>query len=355
MTGGVTTRQQAMEGAIHPVILHYDPWSIINWRVETTGSRQRVTLVVLAEQYVEIDDGFEEELRPQCRELRWTPEGPTVQIWRKVDNGSWSIVEGPTILTGSDGRPLEQLPFIFLGAERNGPEIDASPILDIADLNLSHYNTSADYEDSSYLIGQPMYLFTGLTEHWVNEVLGGTIEVGSAAGLPLPVNADGKILQPDPNTMAKDSMEHKEAQMRALGAKLIEPEAVQQTATEVMVDEASESSILSTSAINVSNGITQALRFAALFAGETNVSDEALAYELSTDFSASRMSAQDRAQLIAEWQGGAMTFMEMRWNLRRAGLVYIEDEMAREEIASELPPLDAPAEPNPAEPNNAPE
>ena len=47
-----------------------------------------------------------------------------------------------------------------------------------------------------------------------------------------------------------------------------------------------------------------------------------LKYQLNTDFAIATMNAQDRAQLIAEWQGGAITDEEMRKQLERAGVAY---------------------------------
>ena len=121
--------------------------------------------------------------------------------------------------------------------------------------------------------------------------------------------------------------------MKALGAKLIEPKKVQSTATEAAIAETSEASVLSSLAKNVSQAYQKALAFAGNFLGEYD--PEKFIYELNTDFSIAKMNAQERQQLIAEWQSELITWNEAREGLRKAGVAYEKDEDARKLIDSE--------------------
>lgn len=120
--------------------------------------------------------------------------------------------------------------------------------------------------------------------------------------------------------------------MVALGAKLVEQVAVQRTATEARQEEASEVSVLATCAKNVASAYRTALTWCGVFLG----TDQEPEFDLNTDFEIGRMSAQDRAQLIAEWQAGAIAFEEMRFNLRRANVAYLDDEAAKDAIEEEM-------------------
>jgi hypothetical protein len=155
--------------------------------------------------------------------------------------------------------------------------------------------------------------------------------------LPLPAGGSAELLQADPNTMPKEAMGHKEEQMKALGAKLIEPGPVKGTATEALIEEASESSVLSSATKNVSLGYQKALYFASRFIGE--VDPAKIVFELNSDFAANHMNAQERAQLLAEWQSGGITWGEFRFGLKKAGVAYEEDEKARDMIEQETPGL----------------
>ena len=352
-----TTRADLLAGNVRPTITIYEPWNIVNWRHRQIGSKTLLSLVVILEQYLKEDDGFEPTYEDQYRVLRLNEAGQyEVAIYQKRDDG-WEEIS-LVVVRDAKGKPLDMLPFTFIGAENNEPEPDQPPLLDMSTLNVAHYNNSADYEDSLYTTGQPTYVFSGLTEHWVKNVLNGSVSVGSASGVMLPPGATAQILQPNPNTMAKEGMEHKERQMKALGAKLVEDKAVQRTATEAGMEEASETSILTSSANNVSAAYTFALGWALTFVGEAQ--NDSLDYALNTDLQVSRMSSQDRAQLVAEWQAGGMDWEEYRWNMRRGGLVFKDDDVVKEEVAAEAAaaainkgddPADSGSAPNNQDPN----
>ncbi|MBL1368232.1 DUF4055 domain-containing protein, partial [Acinetobacter baumannii] len=108
---------------------------------------------------------------------------------------------------------MDEIPFMFVGSHNNDPEIDNPPMYDLAELNIAHYRNSADYEEAVYMMGQPTYWFSGLTKEWIKEVLGGKIQLGSVGGVLLPANSSAGLLQPTPNTMAKEAMDQKENQM----------------------------------------------------------------------------------------------------------------------------------------------
>lgn len=330
----VTTRQDLIDGNVRPTVVVYEPWNIINWRLRKVGSKSLACLVVLVESYLKSDDGFEPIFDTQYRVLRLDKDDEyTVEIYRKID-GRWES-NGEIKPLDHAEKPFTEIPFVILGAESNSWEVCQPPLADMAELNIAHYNNSADNEDSIHYVGSPMFWFGGLTEQWVKTQLKGEVRIGSSVAVLLPSNGSAGIIQAEPNTMAKDGMEHKERQMVALGAKLVEQKTVQRTATEAGQEEASETCVLTSCADNVSTGYTNGLRFAAQFIGETNVSDEALAYELNTDLAVFRMTAQDRAQLVAEWQAGGMDWEEYRWNMRRAGLVFKDDKVVKAAVEAD--------------------
>uniref|UniRef100_UPI00158290BC DUF4055 domain-containing protein n=1 Tax=Staphylococcus aureus TaxID=1280 RepID=UPI00158290BC len=187
------------------------------------------------------------------------------------------------------------------------------------------------------MVGQPTAWFSGLTQNWVEDVFKGKVYLGSRAAIPLPAGAQAGLLQVNPNSMPKEAMDQKERQMVALGAKLVTSGNVQRTLGEAQIEEASSASILSTATKNVSKGYTDILRLAAKFV--RGVGDlEKIRFDLNTDFPASRLTPNDRNQLIQEWQSGAITWNEMRDGLRRGGIATTKDEDAKKEIEANPPP-----------------
>lgn len=334
---GTTTRAQQIAGSITPTVLLYEPWDIINWRVTTVNGKKLLSLVVIAENYTVNDDGFEEETRACWRVLQLIDGKYTVTIYEEVlddqgkSNGSFVVKEGPYQPQDSTGAPFTEIPFTFIGSENNDPVPDLPPMYDMSILNMAHYRNSADYEESCYMVGQPTPYFAGLTEDWVKDVLKGEIMLGSRTAVPLPDGGTAGLLQAEPNTMPFEAMGHKEKQMVALGAKLVEDKEVQRTAKEATMDKASETSILSSSAENVAEAYQRALDWAAMFTG---ADPETIEYELNTDFDTNQMSPEQRKQLMAEWMGNAISDTEMRAALKKGGIATQDDEEAAEEIAN---------------------
>jgi len=133
-------------------------------------------------------------------------------------------------------------------------------------------------------------------------------------------------------------MKHKEEQMKALGAKLIEPMATKGTATEALIEESSESSVLSSAAKNVSAAYRKALFHASRFVAD--VDPKTIIFELNSDFAAAMASPQERAQIVAEWQGGLITFDEARTQLRKAGVATEDDKTAKSKMEDNIIPVE---------------
>lgn len=325
----VATVADLENGDVRPTLKLYGPLDVINWRVMTRGSKIILSLVVLREDYVIRDDGFESKTGDQWRVLRIDEDGEyVIDIYRDRQGTKPFATYYPT---GGDGKRITEIPFSFIGSVKNTAEINLPPMYDLCSLNMSHYRNSADYEENIYEIGQPTPVFAGLTEEWVTKVLGGVVRLGARGSVALPVGGNAELLQVQPNTIAKEGMDQKEAQMLALGAKLVEASQTQRTATEAEYDNTSETSILSSVASNVGSAIKWALEWACVFVGVP----ENVKYELNTEFDLVNLTPDERRQLLAEWQAGAITFEEYRDNLRRGGIATLNDNKAKTDIAAE--------------------
>ncbi len=327
-TAEPASKADVEQGNIRPTIKVVSPLDCINYRVKKRGAKTVLTLVVFREDYTKDDDGFETKKGDQWRVLRLINDEYVIEIYRdKMGNAPVERY----FPQDASGKRMDTIPFIFIGSQNNDPKCDTPPMYDLCSLNMAHYRNSADYEEAVYIMGQPTPWFAGLTEEWVNKVLGGKVMLGSRAAIPLPVGGEAGILQVEPNTLSKEAMDQKEAQMLALGAKLVEGSQTQRTATEASIDNTSETSVLSSVAKNVAAGFKWALEQAALFVGTTGE----IAYDLNTEFDLVDLSPEERGQLIAEWQAGAVTFEEMRASLRRAGIAYLDDDEAKKQLEEE--------------------
>lgn len=329
------TRQDQEIGRVRATIQRYSPERIINWRWSSIGNHRYLSLVVLEEDYAETDDGFETKTKTQYRELRMEPNdsGKLIfkcVVWREVDN-QFTAME-PTYPKMGNGKNWDRIPFQFIGSSDNDPEVDKPPLEGMAHVNIGHYRNSAEYEETIFMMGQPTPWASGITENWLKEAWNGELRLGTREFIPLPTGGQMGLLQMTPNTMAENGMVQKEKQLVALGAKIMENKAVASTATEENRDSVIENSTLSSVAKNTSSAYTKAFMDALAYSNGSGK----VTVEINTDFETSKLSAQERQQLMADWQGGGMTWEEYRWNMRRGGVVFVDDKVAREQIKEEL-------------------
>jgi hypothetical protein len=343
-TEGATTKADLEDGTVRPIIRAYHPLKIINWRYKKVGALNKLSLIVLEEEYDKADNGFTLTKGKQWRVLRLDAANEYTQEIYRDTSGEQTVNERgelapPTKPVDADGKPFRDIPFTFVGSETNDANVDYPPLFDLADINIAHYRNSADFEEACYLVGQPTPVITGLTQDWADRYFKTGIALGSRAAIPLPQGATAELLQASETNMTKDAMEGKERQMVALGAKLVEQKQVQRTATESSMETASQQSALATIADNVSMAFEWALGYAAMFAG---VSEQDIVFKLNKQFSISFLSPEARAEAISAWQAEAISFTEMRSALRKGGTATLPDEQARAEIKEDIANGNAP-------------
>ena len=302
---------------------------VINWRTERVGSRDMLTMVVIHETIMEPTvDGFGVEEVEQYRALRLIEGVYTVEVYR-VHEGAWSAKETYTPRAGTGGT-WSFIPFTFVGAQNNDPAIDMAPMYDLSVLNVAHYRNSADYEDSAYFIGQAQPWISGLDEHWRDHIEETGLYIGSRSPMLLPVDGKFGITQAEPTTLVKEAMDQKEAQMVALGARLVTRGQAVKTATEAQGEIEAEHSVLSLVIDNLNEAYTQAVEWAGEFmrvSGEVEIA-------INKEFSEHTIDAQRLTALVGAWQSGALPNADLWTELRRGGL--IDPEKTDEEIQEEI-------------------
>lgn len=261
----LTLEQQAM---INPqaAINRYVCENVINWRVSAIGGKNIVDLLVLREEYDSNSDEFERNVEFQYRVLRVKDGLYTQQIYR--DNQPVTEEFSPK---RADGSYFTEIPAVFIGSENNDSSVDISPLADIANVNLAHYRNSADLEENCFVHGQlTLGIASQMSPTQFAEANPNGITVGAMSGHFLGEGGSFTSVQASENQLADNLMARKEEQMRKLGARMIvigSMEGTKQTATQSKIDATGESSMLSTVADNVSEGIRKAIEWCGEFMG----------------------------------------------------------------------------------------
>ena len=327
-------------GQVFPFMTHYSALDILNWRAQRIGERQVLTLVVLAETDLREDasDPYKLTAEPLIRVLRLLTPGSTVNVGteeitvtepvyyievyerRKNQSGNatqeWQLVA--TRVPKVRGKSLTEIPFVIFGPNDLGVSVDKPPVLDLANLNLSHYRSSADLEHGRH--------FTALPTAWV---------AGFKVDTELRIGSQVAWVSEDPQASAgfleftgqglgalETALTQKESQMTVLGARLLEaPKRAVEAADTHKIRKVGEDSIVASIASTVSLGFERLLKMAASWRALGDKAVKDIAVELNTDYSSVEMSPQMLQALLLSLQSGRISYDTFIYNLSRGELL----------------------------------
>tara|TARA_R110000796_G_scaffold64465_2_gene149416 strand:+ start:14200 stop:15741 length:1542 start_codon:yes stop_codon:yes gene_type:complete len=332
ISAGLNARQT--EG-INPTIKNYCAESVINWKTKTINGQETLHMVVLKEEVAIPQDEFTDNNETQYRVLMLTEEGFYAQRMYN-ENGELLIIDEENGLSEiyprqANGQLFNFIPFVFLGATNNDPEIDKSPLYDLAEVNIAHYRNSADYEESCFMVGQPTPVMAGLTQQWVDDVLHGSVMLGSRAFVALPAGGSATLLQASPNQMPLEGMVTKEKQMIQIGAKIITDGGGVETAEAARIRFSGQNSKLATIVNNVEQAYIQCLEWSLLF---LTGSEEEIDISLNKEFYEKGADPQMIMAQIQMLDRSVISMSDVRNYLRTSGA--IDNDRTDDEIEEDI-------------------
>lgn len=327
-----------------PYMVGYIAESILNWRTAKVDGKEQVVMVTLKENTLlpDPEDPFTMIEKKTIRALHLGKLNEElvgasnaeklyyyVEIWEKVEGKKAKSDEeytlSKTIIPTIRGKKLNYIPFIFFGPKELSANIQKSPIADIVSINESHYRTSADLEHGRH--------FTALPTAWV---------AGFPIDTELLIGSTTAWVSEDPSANAgfleftgqglgalEKALEHKEAQMAVLGARLLEePKKSVESADTHMIRKGGEESVTASLSRTTSAGFTQLLLWSAEWMG---VPTTDISCELNRDYSSVEMSPQMLMALMAALQSGHLSQDTWIYNLKR-GEILPEGRTPEEEL-----------------------
>lgn len=348
-TVGIRTLADERAAGARPFVKIYPAESIINWRVERVGNQSMLTLVVLKEIAAVAKDDFESVGEDRWRVLKLVDRRYMVEVWKKAEKTATGVqqfvlAEQPYTPMMAN-RPMNFIPFAITGPMGIDADVAKSPILDLANVNLSHYRSTADYEHGLHFTALPTPIVTGHTFD-----TGETMALGSSKVKAFD-NPQAKAFflefQGEGLSNISKRLEEKEQMMVSLGARMLASQQKGVEAAETAaIHRSAENSVLASLSNGASAAISKALTWCAMWVGV----QEPVKVELNTDYLPTGMSAQELTSMVDSWQKGAISHETLYDNLQRGEIaqqgVSFEDEQARLEL--EGPPLGLMGEDDPA-------
>jgi hypothetical protein len=308
----VRTKAQEIAAGVRPYAIMIRPQQVLGWR-STTNNGQHVLTQFRYMEMVEEDDGeFGTKLIEQIRVL--APGGWAT--YRKAKNGdreSWVQND-----KGTNSQPV--IPLTTYYTNRTGYMTATPPLLELAHLNVKHWQSQSDQDNILHVARVPMLAIIGIDDdEW-------ELKVGTASATKLPREGDMKWVEHTGKSIeaGRTSLSDLEDQMRIAGGKLVQKDVqATKTATQAEEEAAQEMSPLQTMAEQLEDALDQALQFCAAYVGQEEGGHVQVNGNFDVDFAPEttlplllNMAAQGRLSdqtLFAEYQRRGVVSTDLKW------------------------------------------
>ncbi|KVD71801.1 hypothetical protein WI89_00845 [Burkholderia ubonensis] len=260
-TEGAQTQADVQAMNARPFMVHIRPHQVLGWKAERINGVMKLTEVRIWE-IIEEQNGLLSSL-PVTRVKVWRPDEwevwePDLDTANEKKDATWRI-------TSSGTNTLGKIPLVPFYAKRTGFMVARPPMLDIAHLNVEHWQSSSDQRNILHTARVPILAIIGGED-------GKDLAIGAASAVRLPMNSDMKYVETAGHAIAagRQDLIDIEDRMRSLGAKMLQEGAKngRMTATDASIANQKEQSILGNMAQNLEDAIDQALQLMADWIGE---------------------------------------------------------------------------------------
>tara|TARA_R110000796_G_C14571530_1_gene435775 strand:- start:19569 stop:21032 length:1464 start_codon:yes stop_codon:yes gene_type:complete len=343
------------EGEARPYFSFYHAEDVLAWETERREGKMHLVRLVLRECSHRLlsEEASNFTSISTIRTYRLDEDGTVTMEAVEYQDGTAQPAEEAIDMT-IKGKKLERIPFVFHTVDGDRPDVAVSPLADMAAINISHYQTSADLENGRHVAGLPTPWAKGFGDD--TELILGT----SHAWITDETGADCGFLEFTGQGLGalENALKEKQGQMAVLGARMLEAQQGDAESFEtVQLRSNAEQATLVNVAEAISATMSKALQFMAWWEGlptkaPTDYADTN-SIVLNTDFVAAKLDSASLTAMIGAYQGGAISWQTFYYNLEQGEMFKegwtIEDEDAAilQAPASKPDPEPAPA-PKPA-------
>jgi len=308
-------RSLAEERALNrrPYWIQVNPTDVYGWRLDREANYGRLTQVRIGEKAVVADGEFGEKVYDQVRviepgryrvfrqeEQKLEMQGPFPYPASFDQSDATSEYE----LVESGDFSLGQIPLVTIYADKTDTMTSRPPLLDIAHLNLAHFQRQADLIHSLHIASQPMLVLEG----WDDQTKDMAISVNYA----MATQPGNKVYYVEPASSAFEAqsaeIQELQQQMATLGiSTLSQQKFVAESADARRLDRIDTNSMLSMVSMDLESGLQKSYNLAADYLGI-----EPPEIKISRDFDLQRLIGQDIAAMSQLFQDQIIDREEFR-------------------------------------------
>lgn len=303
----------------------YRAEDILDWEVERVDGVQRLTRVLLREfrrvrsvlsGRARIRSGGAYQYETVYRELVLENiEGRWTYFQNIYDKGGPQSIPTEVLRPVINGNPLTAIPFVFFGPTGNTPDCEKPPLLDIAELNLSHYEDYADFQHGKKYTSLPIYVVPGGAEGGADEY-----RIGPNTIWEVPMGSKPEILEykGDGLKTQASALSTKERQIAAIGGRLLPGlgQGISESSEQATMRGASEQSILMNVILAVQDGMSLVLRYWAAWRDVPMNATASLRYVINSSYLTGFADARVLRAIQMMWESGLVPIEVLFDNLR---------------------------------------
>ena len=285
-----------------PYWIEVDPTNLYGWRLDREANYGNLIQVRLAEKAVLPSGQFGEQVFDQIRVI----EPGRYRVFRKKEqleemydvSDNSSVGEFEVATTDKDYKQVEsgsfslgEIPLVTIYSGKTDNLVSKPPLLDIAYLNLAHFQRQADLIHSLHVASQPMLVMEGYDDQ--------TKDLAISVNYAMATQPGNKIYYVEPASSAFDaqSAEIKELQMQmaTLGiSTLSQQKFVAESADARRLDRVDTNSMLAMVSMELEQKLQKAFNLSAEYVGI-----EPPEVKISRDFDIERLIGQDITALTS--------------------------------------------------------
>jgi len=300
-SGAVSLAEERQQNR-RPYWIEVDPNNLYGWRLDRESNYGNLIQARIAEKAVLPDGAFGEKVFEQIRVI----EPGNYRVFRKTDqidemydladNSYAGEFDAQT--TGEEYKEVEsgefslgEIPLVTVYSGKTENLVSKPPLLDIAYLNLAHFQRQADLIHSLHVASQPMLVMEGYDDQ--------TKDVAISVNYAMATQPGNKVYYVEPASSAFDaqSAEIKELQMQmaTLGiSTLSQQKFVAESADARRLDRVDTNSMLAMVSMELEQKLQKAFNFSAQYVGI-----EPPEVKISRDFDIERLIGQDITALTS--------------------------------------------------------
>ena len=277
---------------------------ILGWKTDEVGGALRLVQMRLAETHDIADGG------------RWGAK--TVRRVRVLEPGRYELWQEPekdgedyVLIDEGTTSPMQAIPFVPLYGFREAFMCGKAPLMDLAHLNVKHWQSQSDQDNILHVARVPILAATGIDdEKW-------KLTVGAQAAVKLPSGSTLAYVEHSGAAInaGRQSLQDLEQQMIQTGAELLVKKPGDRSATEAANDADGNKSDLQRIAETFEDALDAALQYMADWIGEPTGGS----VSLYKDFGAMSLGQASGQLVIAMQQGGLISKATAIREMQRRG------------------------------------